>query len=140
MKTLNDYIFAPMFELFGLNYQEQFSNDLFDNMLYIAPGFFFLTTAFAFMILFYWVLDHPRYAKWYHWLITILICASLNFVFNYFWTQTEINLLYAEQELPHYSNELLLHGFTQFLWSFVFCVVFSFALKWKSVSTRKTPI
>lgn len=136
---MND-IFAPLFEGWGLFWLGDFSNDLYNNQLYVPLGLLLIVGAFAWMALYYYVIDHPSFARWYHWLIWLLLFCVLNFIVANHLTFSRLDALYAARgkELPYYV-EFSTFGFVAALWAFLWGFIVSLLIKTKSVMCRRTP-
>jgi hypothetical protein len=136
---MNDF-FASLYEAFA--YFEGFSDDLFENNLYIPIGFFTLSISLIAMAIYYYGINHPRLNRWYHWALTVLIACIINFAIAYIITFNNLDVVYAlqNQELP-FSMEILIFSLLNSLWTLIASFVFSFIRKigkW-SYNCRNTP-
>lgn len=133
---MNDF-FAPLYEGWGLFYLNTFSDDLYNNQLYLPVGWTLLLSSLVSMAIFYYVINHPRFNRWYHWLLFTALIAVINFAVAYFTSYNEINLLYEEDP---YNTQYYTFGLVNFLYTFIFSAIFSFALRWWSINSATTPI
>lgn len=133
---MNDF-FAPIYEGWGAFYLDNFSDDLYNERLYIPIGWTLLLTALGLMAVYYYVINHPRFNRWFHWLIYVLIIGSINFAVAYFISYNEISILYEEDP---YSSEYYTFSLVNFLWALAFCLLFSFGIRWWSTNSSTTPI
>ena len=132
--------FASLYELGDLFYFDGFSNDMYDYDIYMTIGWFLFASSLVMMFVYYIVIDHPKFSRWFHWALWILILMIMNFGFAYYWSSSELGFVYEDigADLP-YSNEFTNFSIVNAVWSMVFGFVFSIALKWRAVSARKTP-
>lgn len=142
---MNDF-FAMIYEAGDLFYMNEFSNDLYNYSLYIPVGLTLIISSIIGLVLYYYVIDNPRFAKWWHWLFWVLIFCVINFAVGYYLTYTELDIKYAEMEMQlPYSSEFLTFSLENALYTFFFCFGASFLIKGigslvgLSVMTRKTP-
>lgn len=133
---MNDF-FAPLYEGWGLFYLNTFSDDLYNNQLYLPVGWTLLLSSLASTAIFYYVINHPRFNRWYHWLLFTGLIAVVNFLVAYFTSYNEINLLYEENP---YNTQYYTFGLVNFLYTFIFSALFSFGLRWWSINSATTPI
>lgn len=136
---MND-LFAAMYELAGLLYLGSFFDSLFDNNLYSPVGIIMVVSSLAMMLIYYYAIDHPKFAKWYHWLIWTLVAAMLNFAVAYLMTDYHLEKVFALQEQPvPYSSEFFTFSSINAIFTLLFCTLFSFLIRGKSVMCRRTP-
>jgi hypothetical protein len=136
---MND-IFASLYELFA--YFEGFSDDLYENKLYIPVGLSMSVGSLIGIIIYYYGINHPRFNRWYHWLITVLTVCIINFGIAYSVVINGLDNIYASQnqEIP-YSAEILIFSLINAIWTLIASFVFSFVRKigkW-SYNCRNTP-
>lgn len=133
---MND-VFAPLYEGWGLFYLDTFSDDMYNNRLYLPVGWTLLLSTAALMAVYYHVINHPRFNRWYHWLLFVGIVAIINFAVAYFVSYNEMKLLYEEDP---YSTQYYTFGLVNFLYAFVFSTIFSYILRWWSINCATTPV
>ena len=133
-------VFASIYELGNLFYFPGFSDDMYENDLYMTIGWFMIVSSLIWMIIYYIVIDHPKFARWYHWLLWVAALALINFGFAYYWTTTELEFIYEEMDqiVPH-SSEFANYSIVNALWSMVLGLLLSPLLKLRATSTRRTP-
>ncbi len=133
---MNDF-FAPLYEGWGLFYLNTFSDDLYNNQIYLPVGWTLLLSSLLSMAVFYYVINHPRFNRWYHWLLFTALIALINFAVAYFTSHNEINLLYEEDP---YNTQYYTFGLVNFLYTFIFSAICSFVIRWWSINSATTPI
>lgn len=138
--------FAMIYEAGGLFFLDPFSNELYDTNLYINIGFVLIISSLIGLCTYYYLIDNPRFAKWWHWLLSVLLLCTFNFAYAYYNTYTELDLAFYEKGLIlPYQSEFLTFSFVNALYTFFFCFGASFLIKGigsligLSVMTRKTP-
>lgn len=133
-------LFAPFYEGWGLFYLDQFSDDLFNFNLYMPIGLTLVISTLALLVVYYYIIDHPKFAKWYHWLLWTLLICGINFCVAYYITYNELEVVYAqkEQAMP-YSVEFFSFSVVNALWTFLFGLATSALIKWKSINCKRTP-
>lgn len=132
--------FASLYEGWGIFWLGNFSNDLYNNNIYMPVGLILLGSTLVWMAIYYYLIDHPSFAKWYHWLIWLLLLCTANFIVANSMSFTRLDALYAAQgkELPYYM-EFSTFGFVNALWAFILGFVVSLMIKGKSVMCKRTP-
>ena len=133
--------FANLYELFGLTWIEGFSNDMFDNGFYNPIGLVMFISIVVVGLAYYYVINHPRWNRWFWWLLIGLLLAVANSITAWVMADSMLVKLYTEAEM------VMPYGIPQFL---PFCViagaltlffffVFSFIIKWGSRNCKHSP-
>ncbi len=133
---MNDF-FAPLYEGWGLFYLNNFSDDLYNNQLYLPIGWTLLLSTLGLMAVYYYLINHPRFNRWYHWLLYVGLVGLINFAVAYFVSHDEINMLYEEDP---YRAQYYTFGLVNLLYAFVFCTIFSYIIRWWSINCATTPV
>ena len=130
--------FANWYEL--LAYFEGFSDDLYNQNLYLHLGLYMVLIPVSVLALYYYVVNSVRFNKWWHWLVLVIILALINFGLAYRTTFIELSYLYEQQnsELP-YSSEFISFSLINLIWTFIVAFVWSIIIKWGSKNCRRTP-
>jgi len=131
-------LFANIYELFGNLYFEDFSDDLFRVGVYPVIGFLMLGLSLLGPVIYYYVINHPKFSKWWHWLIVIAVFAIINFTIATVYTFNSLDVLYYHDN-PFFSEHFAF-GMMNALWSMVFSFVFSMCIKWGSRNCKHSPI
>ena len=132
---MNDF-FVFFYESFG--YIEGFSKDLFDSGVYVTIGFLMLAISAAGVLAYYYLINHPRFNRWFYWLIVILVLASINFSIAWAMSDGIIWELYYKV-IPYPSSYFVTFSIINALWSIFFSFVFSMAFKWRSRNCKYSP-
>jgi hypothetical protein len=132
---------ANLYELFGFANQGDFSNDMFNNGFYL-PIFIIMAATVVFVnIVFYYIFNHPRINRGYHWLLFNLGIGVINLVVTWVVSYNKMHDFYAMQGMqsPYDWTNYLILSLIALLWSFVFYFLFSFIIKWGSRNCKHTP-
>lgn len=84
--SLDDF-FAMLYEAGGaitIGQNGQFSFDLYLNGLYSLFGMLAWLSSLVFLSVFYFAINHPRFNRWYHWLLVNGIVSFGNGLASYF--------------------------------------------------------
>ncbi len=136
-----DAFFANLYELFALADLGNFSNDMYLNGFYNPIGILMFASVVVVGVLYYYVINHPRWNRWYWWLLIGLLLAVANFIAAWVMADSMLVKLYTE------AGMVMPYGIAQFL---PFCVVagaltlffffvFSFIIKWGSRNCKHSP-
>ncbi len=131
-------LFANWYEL--LAYFDGFSDDLYNQNLYLTIGLFMVLIPVGILTLYYYVINSVKFSKWWHWLILVVVLCAVNFGISYSTSYNELSYLYEQQNkaLP-YSTEFFSFSLINGLWTFVVSFVWSMIIKWGSKNCRRTP-
>jgi hypothetical protein len=118
-------------------YKDPFSTDLYNEALYGTVGLITIISALIFNILYYYLINRPSFARWYHWLLIGLIHLSVCFLVSYFIPKDKLDVL-----LPDVYNYTDYLGFSLInSVSASLCYVFFMLLiRWWSTNAKQTPI
>lgn len=132
---------ANLYELWGLTYLGNFSTDMFNNKFYLPIFIIMLVAVVVANLVFYYLVNHPRINRWYHWLLFNLGTGIINFVVTWVVSHDKMISFYAMQgmESPHDWTNYFILSLMAFLWSFIFYFLFSFVIKWGSRNCKHTP-
>ncbi|MCU0468307.1 MAG: hypothetical protein MUF58_06875 [Arcicella sp.] len=126
-------LFAPIYEFFY--YGVPFSDDLYQNELYVPLGLFLIFFSLAMVFTFYYWINRPSFSRWYHWGIMLGINMIFQFGFAVIIPQNKFIALGIEE----YNSEYYNFGLSVTLMALLMFVLFSFMLRWWSTNCRQTP-
>lgn len=134
---MNDF-FANWYEL--LAYFDNFSNDLYNQNLYITIGLCMVLIPVILLSIYYYMVDSVKFNKWYHWVILVVVLAAINFCIAYFTSYNELSFIYEQQNkaLP-YASEFVGFSLINVLWTVLVSFAWSMMIKWGSKNCRRTP-
>ena len=118
------------------------------NIMYIGIGFSMLGISLAFVIGFYYIVNHPRLNNWWGWLIFMIINAAVNFFVGWQWVLKDFyaGLMVTKDaatgkmvDLPIYESDILAFGVTNMIDSIFAFLILSYLLKWWSTNVSRAP-
>jgi hypothetical protein len=115
------------------------------NNQYIMYGFIALGVALAVMLIYYYVINHPRFNKWWSWLLMLLLVGVSNFViaismlWNEWYTVGTAECLIAGENGGIDGNTCVGFGIAHAIVSMLFFIIFSVAFKWWSTNCKRSP-
>ena len=136
-----DAFFANLYELFGLVYLDQFSDDMYTNGFYVPIGIVMLASVVIVGLLYYYVINHPRWNRWFWWLLIGLLLAVANSITARIMADSMLVKLYtdAEMEMPYGIAQFLPFCVVVGVLTLFFFFIFSFIVKWGSRNCKHSP-
>jgi len=129
--------------LWGISAPEQTKN------LFIGIGLLMLLISFVVVMVYYYLIDHPKLNNWWGWLIFLLSNAVINFIVGWQWVLTDfydglmvkISPTTGEMvDLPIYTSDMIAFGCTNMFDSIIAFVLFSYMFKWWSHNCSGAPL
>lgn len=115
---------------------------------FIGIGLWMLGISFFMVMLYYYIVNHPKIATWWGWLIFLGANALINFFVGWQWVLSD----YYEGKMVELdpatnmqvplnitSSELLSFGVADMILSIFVFILFSLILKWKSNNCSNSP-
>ena len=130
-----DNIFTALYEL--IIGQQGLPELLHRAGAYSSVGSLMLTLSFFGMTVYYYVINHPRFNKWSHWLLTIGVISLINFLIAYFIADGVV--WQSEGTVDGYIIQMITFGLANLIWTIVFSFLFSMCLKWGSRNAKYSP-
>ncbi|MFT6841829.1 MAG: hypothetical protein ACJASR_000591 [Psychroserpens sp.] len=130
-------LIANIYELWGFNYLDAFSDIMFENNIYSVIVIYTLPMVLVLTFLYYYVFDRPATSKLWVWLIALLIIGLGAFAIAYITVENsfyEIGLIPSE-----YGFENLIFSFTNLVYACIIMFFFSLLIKWKSTNSSHVP-
>ena len=115
------------------------------NNQYIMYGFIALGIALAVMLIYYYIINHPRFNRWWSWLLMLLLVGISNFaiaigmLWNEYYTVGTAECLIAGENGGIDGNTCFGFGFANCIVSVLFFIIFSIAFKWWSTNCKRSP-
>lgn len=136
-----DGFIANLYEFFGWANLGDFSEDMFQNGFYLPLFIVMLVSVIAVAAIYYYVVNHPRVNRWYHWFFFGIGTALVNFAVTWVIASDKIVNHFAQQGMaaPYDWTNYFILSILAFLWTFVFFFLFSFIIKWGSRNCKHTP-
>jgi len=134
---MNDF-FAFFYETLG--YIKGFSEELYNSGVYVTIGFLMLIISAVGMVAYYYLINHPKFNRWWHWLLVVIVLAAINF--GIAWAMSD-GVIWSnnKQTIPdnYYVSYFVTFAFINALWSTLFSFAFSMIIKWKSSNCKYSP-
>lgn len=115
------------------------------NNQFIMYGLIALSISLAIMLIYYYVINHPRFNKWWSWVLMLLLVGISNFaiaigrLWDEYYTVGTAECLIAGGNGGIDRNTVIGFGFANFIVSALFFIIFSIGLKWWSTNCKRTP-
>lgn len=120
-----------------------FSDDMYNENIYWPVFLCMVISIVIVSITYYYILNHPRLTRWYHWIVFNLATSLLNFAIGWGISYGNLYDLYHAQNmsLPYSSmTEFFPFAGICFFWTFVLFFVCSMIIKWGSKNCKHSPI
>jgi hypothetical protein len=124
----------------------------YDKNLFNVIGLVTVAVSFVVVILYYFVINHTRFAQWWHWLITLGVSGAINLFIAYGWSVNDfLNgtigdcLMYIRDANGNVVTQLINEsdcwgfGVANMFVATMFFIIFSFIFKRLSSSCKHTP-
>lgn len=129
-------IFAALYELIT-GQGNNLAQLLYNEETYIPVGISMLLLSFISMAIYYFAINHPRFNRWFHWLIVVLIVCLINFAIAYFMADGVVYNTYGT--VDNYVTQIINFAIANAIWTFIFSFIFSMIIKWKSSNAKHSP-
>ena len=140
---LEDFFGLPLADyLWGISSPKQ------ESVMFIGIGMTMLFISFLMVVLYYYVLNHPRLNTWWGWTIFLVVNSLVNFVVGWQWVLKDyyggfmVKIDQAtgnEVDLPIFESDLLAFGVTNMIDSIIAFILFSYIIKWWSTNCSRAP-
>jgi len=112
---------------------------------FIMYGVIALGIAFVVMFFYYYIINHPRFNKWWSWLLMLLLVGLSNLFIGALITSDDLSVgnmgecLINGENGGIYDSNCWMFGLADFWVSAIFFIIFSIGLKWWSTNCKRTP-
>lgn len=120
---------------------------------YNSIGLYTLIISLVIVLLYYYVIDHPRFCKWWSWLIMAIINSLVCLFVGYYCVLSDANagkipdeLMYVRDETGEVIQQLIYipgdcwgFGLSNAIMAFLFFLILSFLLHWWSRTAKYSP-
>lgn len=140
---LEDFFGLPLADyLWGVSSPKQTS------VMFIGIGLAMVIVSFSMVVLYYYIVNHPRLNNWWGWTIFLAINAAINYVVGWQWVLKDyynglmVKLDPAtgkEVDLPIFSSDIIAFGVTNMIDAIIAFIVFSYIIKWWSTNCSRAP-
>lgn len=124
---------ASIFE--ALYYEREFSNEMYNQGLYMTVAIVTAAVAWGLAALYYYVINSVSFSRWYHWLIVLVVASGTAAVIDYVYS----NSIFSEEGFD-FSGQLFSFCIVNFILEAILFIVTSFSIRWWSSNCRHTPI
>jgi len=129
---MNDF-FAAIYDLggmFPIGYNGDFSYALWQHNLFATFGLISWSIVVVFLVVFYFVLNHPRVNRWYHWLLFGFVASIINAFLGYILTYNKFSFL------PDFGfdYEYYVFAFANFMVAFMSFMLFTAVIRIANLS------
>lgn len=124
-----DHVFEAMY------YSNEFSNEMYNEHLYVVAALVTAGVAWGAAALFYYAIDSVSFSRWWHWLATGAVATVAAPVASSAWASSAFTALGYD-----FSAQLVSFGLFQAILTMAMYAVASFAMRWWSANCRHTPI
>ena len=133
---MND-IFATLYELIR-GQDSELSKLLYDGGTYVPVGWLMLTFSLLGMVVYYYVFNHPKFNRWFHWLfLPVAIICLINFAIAYFMADGVVWDAFGKTD--GYVSQIIGFACVNAFWTFIFSLIISMCIKWKSTNAKHSP-
>ncbi len=128
--------------LWGITSPYQQSN------MFIGIGLSMVCISFLIVVLYYYVIDHPRLSNWWGWLIFLGINGVVNFVVGWQWVLKDYydGLMVTKSattgkmvDLAINPSDIIAFGVTNMIDAILAYIIFSYIIKWWSTNAAHAP-
>jgi hypothetical protein len=116
-------------------------------------GLYLIFVTLFMVLLFYYLINHPRFNRWWNWLIILLINAGLNFLYAWLITLSDLNSNSISDDLMYVRNvstneivtqkvidsNCIYFGITNAIVATSVFILLSFAFRWWSRNCSTCP-
>ena len=146
--SLYCWLFEDFFGLDLANYLWGEATEAQQTNMYIGIGLTMLGISLFVMVLYYYIVNHPKLCNLWGWGIFLFINAGINFLVGWQWT---LNHLYSgkmvtidpvsKQVIPLeiYGSNTVAFGISNAIISIVAFIIFTYAFKWWSTNCWVAP-
>ena len=140
---LEDFFGLPLADyLWGVSSPRQTS------VMFIGIGLSMIVISLAIVVLYYYIVNHPRLNNWWGWTIFLGVNAAINFVVGWQWVLKDyydglmVKLDPAtgkEIDLDIFPSDIIAFGVTNMINAMITFLVFSYIIKWWSSNCSSAP-
>jgi hypothetical protein len=126
---------TPIYE--WLYFEQAFSQTMYDNNMYLIIAIITVIIVWGFAALFYYFINSVRFARWYNWLLILVIAALISSIVTYYYL--DYNFIEAGYD-ESISVQLTNFTIINLAVTIVLFIIVSFSIRWWSGNCRHTPV
>ena len=108
--------------------------------LYAVIGIITVILSLAVVLLYYYVFDHPKYSRWWSWLLTMLFNGVVSMLIAGGIALSDLNWgKMGDLAANIWPIDCWMFGFANMLVSFICFIIFTFIFKWWSAQAKHVP-
>lgn len=158
LEELSGNLYCWFQSFYGQNLSEHLwgwqdtTQDYTGELVYNTVGLYTIIISAIIMYLYYYVIDHPRFSKWWHWGIMALLNSTICLLIGYYQTFSDYSngkiadsLLYLRDQNGNIIEELIYSsdcwgfGIANIFVGFIFFLLFSLLFHWWSINAKYSP-
>lgn len=151
MENLLGDLYSSLDSLYGIPLRDYLlgfdcdANDYTASILFNQIGIITVFISFIIVVAYYYIIDHPKLANIWGWLIFMGVNMALTFIYGYSTTfyDLDANLICTafieENSIAVTTSSCVGFGFANAIIGTLFFVIISLLLKWKSKTSRYIP-
>jgi hypothetical protein len=116
--------------------QAAFSESMYNHGLYSTMFGLAAIIALLVAVIFYYVVNSPRFNKRVHWFLMMALVAIINIIVV---LQYPADVIYTADNVNYDFNYWLIYGAVHTVWAILLFTIFSLAIKWWSRNCKTTP-
>ncbi len=109
------------------------------NSLYPMFGWIMILGSIIMAALFYYIINHPRFNKWTHWLLILGISSLFQYAIPYFTLSDHLEVGRICGDLIVHKSDISGFAFTNLFLALVIYIFASFVMRWWSRNGSCTP-
>ena len=135
-------LIANFYELWGGFYLGEFSEQMYNNDLYLPVALYSILIALVLNVLYYYILNRPSTGNLKVWSLHIVLGCVINAVIAFVSSRNDLIEIFASinEELPKSFNyDMVIFAIINAGWTVILMFVLSLILKWKSPNSSYIP-
>lgn len=124
---------TPLYE--ALYYEREFSNEMYNENLYLTVSIVTTLVAWGFAGIYYYVVNSVSFSRWYHWLIVLIAACVVAPLINFAYPESIFKGLGYD-----FSAQIFSFCMVDLAIEAILFIVVSFSIRWWSSNCRHTPI
>ena len=109
--------------------------------IFSLAGIIALIIAITLCVAYYYLINHPRFNRWWNWLTVLIIVAVINFGIGFGLALSDVlNGNISSDLLPITWIDCLGFGFANLIIASLFFIICSFIIKWGSRNAKYSPL
>ena len=135
-------LIANFYELWGGFYLGEFSEQMYNNDLYLPVALYSILIALVLNVLYYYILNRPSTGNLKVWSLHIVLGCVINAVIAFVSSRNDLIEIFASinEELPEsFYYDMVIFAIINAGWTVILMFVLSLILKWKSPNSSYIP-